>query len=85
MTRDRSVWKSDQGCRETPLEAVMSSSEDSKIEPVTIAEATARAMYQRVLSSWASDLLVLRRQGLDQPGWRTAIDEADEPMWRRAA
>lgn len=66
-------------------ESAMPTPNDSYDVPLTIAEASARGMYQRVLSSWASDLLILRRQGLDQPGWRTAVEEAGEPMWRRAA
>jgi hypothetical protein len=27
-------------------------------------------MFGRVLSAWASDLLKLRRQGMDRPGYR---------------
>ena len=66
-------------------EPAMPTPNDAYDVPLTIAEASAHGMYQRVLSNWASDLLILRRQGLDQPGWRTAVEEAGEPMWRRAA
>lgn len=38
--------------------------------------ATARQLFQRVLGSWASDLLELRRRGLDRPGYRPRQDEA---------
>jgi hypothetical protein len=31
-----------------------------------------RAMFNRVLASWASDALSLRRRGLDRPGERDA-------------
>lgn len=34
------------------------------------AVAAARVKYRRVLSSWAQDLLALRRRGLDRPGFR---------------
>ena len=34
----------------------------------------ARALFQRALSAWVCDLLILRRNGLDKPGW---IDEHD--------
>lgn len=40
--------------------------------PASEALDTARAMYRRVLASWASDLLELRRRGLDTPGPRRA-------------
>jgi hypothetical protein len=39
----------------------------------TFAEApvmNARAMFQRVLSSWAVDVLALRKKGLDRPSLR---------------
>lgn len=39
---------------------------------------TARAMFQRVLASWAGDLLELRRRGLDRPGRR---DGTGAPAW----
>jgi len=32
------------------------------------AEQEARRKYQRVLANWASDVLALRRAGLDRPG-----------------
>ena len=51
----------------------------------TLAEARAKAMFDRVLVSWASDLLHLRRQGLNEPGWREQVEGQDGPEWRRAA
>ncbi|MHC4245370.1 MAG: hypothetical protein GWP75_13070 [Planctomycetia bacterium] len=45
----------------------------------------AQAMFNRVLASWASDLLHLRRQELTTPGWRVRVDQDDETTWRRAA
>jgi hypothetical protein len=55
--------------------------------PTTIAEARARQMFERVLVNWASDLLLLRRQGLTTPGWRvTDVDASEDGLrWRRAA
>ena len=50
-----------------------------------LAVARSQAMFQRVLVSWASDLLHLRRQGLTTPGWRECVDGDDGPIWRRAA
>ncbi len=35
------------------------------------ARADARQMFQRVLASWATDLLTLRARGLDRPVRRT--------------
>lgn len=35
------------------------------------AEALAQAMFRRVLTGWAMDLLALRRSGLDRPGPRS--------------
>lgn len=32
--------------------------------------ATARRMFERVLTGWAMDVLSLRRRGLDRPGYR---------------
>ncbi len=29
----------------------------------------ARALFQRALSAWVCDLLILRRAGRDRPGW----------------
>ena len=51
----------------------------------TLAEARAKAMFDRVLVGWASDLLHLRRQGLNEPGWREQVEGQDGPEWRRAA
>jgi hypothetical protein len=31
----------------------------------------ARALFQRALSAWVCDLLILRRAGRDSPGWPT--------------
>ena len=42
-------------------------------------------MFNRVLCSWASDLLHLRREGLAAPGWREQVQEGDGISWRRAA
>ena len=50
-----------------------------------LAVARSRARFERVLVSWASDLLHLRRQGLTTPGWRECVDDDDGPIWRRAA
>ncbi len=47
--------------------------------------AHAKAMFDRVLASWASDLLHLSRQGLTAPGWRVRVDHDDDATWRRAA
>lgn len=38
-----------------------------------------RGMYERVLASWAMDVLALRRRGLDRPGARC---ERDRPAAR---
>ncbi len=40
--------------------------------PLTLAEV--RRMYRGVLASWASDLMELRRRGLDVPGARGAVN-----------
>jgi len=40
----------------------------------------ARRVYQRTLTAWVGDLLVLRRAGLDQPRWH-----ADRDTGRREA
>jgi hypothetical protein len=50
-----------------------------------LAVVRAKAMFNRVLGSWASDLLHLRRQGLSTPGWRECVEGDDGPIWRRAA
>ncbi|MAD20545.1 MAG: hypothetical protein CMJ52_10360 [Planctomycetaceae bacterium] len=47
--------------------------------------AETKRMFDRVLASWASDLLLLRRQGLTAPGWRVRVEDDDETTWRRAA
>lgn len=51
----------------------------------TFSEARAKAMFDRVLVCWASDLLELRRRGLATPGWRELVVAEDGPEWRRAA
>ena len=51
----------------------------------TFSETRAKAMFDRVLVSWASDLLELRRRGLTTPGWRELVTAEDGPEWRRAA
>ncbi len=53
--------------------------------PLNLAESRARQMFDRVLVSWASDLLELRRLGLSSPGWREQVDGVEGPEWRRAA
>jgi hypothetical protein len=50
-----------------------------------LAVVRAKAMFDRMLGSWASDLLHLRRQGLSTPGWRECVEGDDGPIWRRAA
>ena len=52
---------------------------------LNLMEAQAKAMFDRVLVSWASDLLELRRLGLASPGWRERVDGVEGPEWRRAA
>ena len=52
---------------------------------LNLAESRAKLMFDRVLVSWASDLLELRRLGLSSPGWREQVDGEDGPEWRRAA
>ena len=49
------------------------------------AVAMCAAMFNRVLASWASDLLHLRREGLAAPGWREQVHEEDGIAWRRDA
>jgi hypothetical protein len=52
---------------------------------------TIKRMYNRYLQQWALDALALRRQGLDRPGMRRAIDANParpgrvSPASRRAA
>ncbi len=57
------------------------------VDPIlpTLAETRAKVMFDRVLVSWASDLLELRRRGLTTPGWRELVAAEDGPEWRRAA
>jgi hypothetical protein len=52
-------------------------------EDALIAQRAAREAFGRVLSTWASDILEIRRLGLDRAEWR-AID-AGEAHLRRAA
>ena len=44
-----------------------------------------QAMFNRVLSSWASDLLRLRKEGLSAPGWREQVQTEEGIAWKRAA
>ena len=44
-----------------------------------------QGMFNRVLSSWASDLLRLRREGLSAPGWREQVQTEEGIAWKRAA
>jgi hypothetical protein len=64
---------------------VLNSNFDGSDSLDELAVVRARAMFDRVLGSWASDLLHLRRQGLTTPGWRERIEGDDGPIWRRAA
>jgi hypothetical protein len=43
-------------------------------------ELKCRAMYRRVLGAWVSDMLELRRRGLDEPAYRAAaaLDEGGD-------
>jgi len=54
-------------------------------DPNDPAIARSVTMFNRVLASWASDLLHLRREGLAVPGWRERVDVEDGIGWRRAA
>lgn len=45
----------------------------------------AQQMFRRVLASWASDALALRRAGLDRPSLRLVGTAADQQPLRRAA
>ncbi len=46
-------------------------------QPTHPALAESQRLFQRVLASWASDLIMLRRSGLDQPGPRAGIWAAE--------
>lgn len=46
--------------------------QESAIQRADEALEQRRAMYRRVLASWASDLLALRARGLDRPVRRVA-------------
>ncbi len=54
-----------------------------KTDPVQARRAVdeARALFQRALSAWVCDLLILRRAGRDTPGW----PDEDETHRREAA
>ena len=58
---------------------------DWPLDPQDPAIAQSTAMFNRVLASWASDLLHLRREGLSAPGWRQRNDDGDGIGWKRAA
>jgi hypothetical protein len=42
-----------------------------------------RAMFARVLSAWASDMLVLRSRGLDRPSARRTRGAVGDRDWRQ--
>lgn len=58
---------------------------DHHLDSTEITVSEAQAMFNRVLSSWASDLLLLRREGLAAPGWRVQVEDEDGFAWKRAA
>ncbi|GEM_PF-964192 len=47
-------------------------------------EVAARRLYARVLSQWAMDLMMLRREGLDQPTARGSQNYIAPPTWEGA-
>ncbi|HYE62244.1 MAG TPA: hypothetical protein VD997_09625 [Phycisphaerales bacterium] len=51
------------------------------IPPASAIEVQARVMFTRVLAGWASDLLRLRREGLDLPGHRGGKREVVTPAF----
>lgn len=55
---------------------------DSSLDPRVL---EARRIFQRVLVGWASDLLEVRRLGLEQPVWHAACNEDIEAAPRAAA
>lgn len=51
---------------------------------LTPIEAAAKSLYARVLSQWAMDLMVLRRDGLDVPSARLGDSVLAQPAWSGA-
>jgi hypothetical protein len=47
-------------------------------------EAAAKRLYARVLSQWALDLMMLRRDGLDEPSARGGAGVVTPPAWEGA-
>jgi hypothetical protein len=64
---------------------IASVDKDWPLDPQDPAIAQSTVMFNRVLASWASDLLLLRREGLSAPGWRQRNDDGDGIGWKRAA
>ena len=54
-------------------------------DPADPAVVRCTSMFNRVLASWASDLLNLQHEGLATPGWRERVDDDGALQWRRAA
>lgn len=50
-----------------------------------LSEQDARRMYQRMLSTWAMDLLSLRQRGMDRPGARSYAPSSYVPAPARRA
>lgn len=67
-----------------PNEMTQVGSRTSDTDPVE-AVAAARGRLRRVLGSWASDLLELRRLGLDRPGYRPMACLNDSTAGARAS
>jgi hypothetical protein len=60
----------------------------SDMPPAETALPAVRAMYTRVLQSWASDVLALRRRSLDRPSCRGGVwsdQETQTGPWPFAA
>ena len=56
----------------------------NRSDSVTPIEAAAKALYARVLSQWAMDLMMLRRDGLDVPSARLGENMLAQPAWSGA-
>ncbi|MFO0857970.1 MAG: hypothetical protein U0640_11500 [Phycisphaerales bacterium] len=56
----------------------------NRSDSVTPIEAAAKALYARVLSQWAIDLMMLRRDGLDVPSARLGDNMLAQPAWSGA-
>jgi hypothetical protein len=50
----------------------------------TQVEVAAQRLYARVLSQWALDLMMLRRDGLDEPSARGGAGVVTPPAWEGA-